>query len=138
MKRYLLPAHQASKNKYQVNQALSTQIEEPVNILDLQAPPMAIQEQLTLINKFPCTQKAVLIEASAQKINLNEKLDLIKAQIESAKNLPKDQKEAAMKSVSKELQELRAHQISHVKDSFDFMHGMSAMVNEQIEHIENA
>lgn len=36
-----------------MNQALSAQVEEPVSILDMQVPPMPIQEQLTLINKFP-------------------------------------------------------------------------------------
>jgi hypothetical protein len=35
MKRYILPAHQVAKNKYQVNQALSAQVEEPQSILEV-------------------------------------------------------------------------------------------------------
>ena len=91
---------------------------------------MPIQEQLTLVNKFPITRKAVFIESNTQKIQLNEKLDVIKAKIDSTKNLPQSEKDLVMKEVVRELQELRTKQIGHIKDSFDFMHLMSQLVNE--------
>lgn len=75
----------------------------------------------------------MLLEASQQRISLNEKLRTISVKIESIQKnaeLSDSEKKETLQPVLKELQELRTQQMAHVKDSFEFMGSMSQMVNQ--------
>ena len=68
------------------------------------------------------------MEASEQRIRLNQRLGVIQAKIESVQKNPEmssAEKKEALQPVLKELQELKTLQMAHVKASFEFMGSMS-------------
>ena len=88
-----------------------------------------------MINKFPETRQAVLLEAKAQQIQASDNLQILQQKISSMKN-NSEASEETKQQVLDELESLRAKQIAYIQESFSLIYNFSQMVNKNLDEME--